>query len=112
MSSTGFGVGATSMAASPIVLTRRTGDSVASSTERSNLRTSSPRSSGGISSPRRVKPTMSTNPIATRWAPGRCPLRSSASPTAALRSTSRMRRFSMWLSVGAASGTRLRNVSA
>ncbi len=57
--SSGSGSGEASIAASPIVLTRRTGGSTTSPASASRRTARRPSSSGGTSSPRRVKPTRS-----------------------------------------------------
>ena len=95
-SSSGSGAGATSIAASPMVLTTRTGMRAASSTRRSKSPITRPSSSAGTCSPSSVKPTMSTKPTTMSWAPGSRPLSSSACPITAWRICSRMRMLSMF----------------
>ena len=64
-SSSGAGSGATSMAASPIVFTSRTGGSATSTASAASRVAIAPRSAAGTPSPSRVKPTTSQNPTLT-----------------------------------------------
>ena len=80
--SSGSGSGEASIAASPIVLTRRTGGSATSLASASRRTARRPSSSGATSSPSRVKPTRSAKHTLTSREPGNCPpLRSSALTT-------------------------------
>ena len=63
------GVGEVSITASPIVLTSRTGGSTTSRVIANSRSATEPRSSGAISSPRRVNPTRSANATLVSRAP-------------------------------------------
>ena len=103
-SSSGSGSSEVSIAASPIVLIRRTGASITSlvsASKRTALRASS---SGGTSSPSRVKPTRSAKQTAISREPASCPPLRSAALSASLWAIWRRCRVSRFVTSGPSIG--------
>jgi len=84
-STSGPGSGETNMAASPIVLIRRTSSRTTSAARRAMRSAVAPSCSGATSSPSRVKPTRSAKQTVTSRAPGNEPRARSAALIASVR---------------------------
>ena len=85
----GRGIGTTNIAASPIVLTSRTGGSVTSVASSASLLARLPSSWASIWAPRRVNPTMSTKHTVISWSPATSPDSRSAELSIPRRTLSR-----------------------
>ena len=92
------------MAASPIVLTKRTGASATSEASSPRRAATAPSSSGGMLSPKRVKPTRSAKATVMSSLPASSPFETASRSTIARRSSSRCWMAKTWASVGGRCG--------